>query len=171
MAQRRCPRHRHLVHRTDRLGIRTVARRDLVRLRERTDLPVPDTPLVPPGVHLDALPLAGIAHRAESGAHPSGPGRWPGLSGQFGLRLHAAGPGLRRPVGRDAGEPDLLRRRHAARVQGRDRLGGDLRRVPGAGPAIRVLEPTCQHEAHRPARIRRSGDDLRARVRQQMAAR
>ena len=52
-----------------------------------------------------------------------------------------------------------------------DRRPGRLPAVPGPRPATGVCAPACTGKTDRPARIRRPGRALRARVRHQMAAR
>ena len=65
-------------------------------------------------VYLDALSLAGVTHRLEPGPHPSGPRRRPGISCQYGLRLHPAGGGARRNACRTDRQSHFLSRRRAA---------------------------------------------------------
>ena len=100
--------------RADRRGLAALAQRDVVWLCEPADLPVPDAALVLSDVHLDALSLAGVAHRLEPGPDPSGPGRRSGISCQHGLRLCAAGGGAWRVARRNDCQSHFLPRRRAA---------------------------------------------------------
>ena len=85
-----------MVRGADRRGLDAIVCRGVVWLCKPADLPVPADALVLSDLYLDALSLAGFAHRLEPGPHPSG-SRWrPGISCQYGLRLHPAGGGARR---------------------------------------------------------------------------
>ena len=74
-------------------GLKLSVSGRLVWLREPADLPVFAAAMVLPDVYLESFSLPGVAHRLEHRPHPSGPRRRPGISGQHGLRLYAAGAG------------------------------------------------------------------------------
>ena len=103
-------RHGNLVRDTVRRWLETLARRNLVWLREPADLPVPVGPLVFSIVHLDALSLAGVTHRAEPGSHASGSRRRPEFSFQHGLCLRCARGCARCAARRSPCQPHILRR-------------------------------------------------------------
>src|SRR5262249_22738061 len=101
-------RHRDLVCKADRRRPAALTHRGVVWVRESATLPVPADTLVFSHVYLGALSLAGITPGLESDPHPSGPRRWAGLSGQYHLRLHAAGGGARCAAGRTARQSYFL---------------------------------------------------------------
>ena len=69
---------------------RSVARRLVAHPGQRAYLPVPAPSLVFPRLHLDALSLAGVTHRASAHADASRPRRRAGLPRQHRLRVHSA---------------------------------------------------------------------------------
>ena len=120
LADARDARRGELVRRVGGWEMAAVAGRLVAGRREPAAVPVPAPALVFPAVHLGALPVAGVAHRVDVRADASGSLRRPGLPrrGELRVRAGVAGPGGR--PRRDDGQPDLLRRRHAARIQGGD---------------------------------------------------
>src|SRR5262249_40811753 len=90
----------------------------VVRLRESPALSVHAVSLVFPAVHLDPLPLAGRAMRAESRAHASGSRGWPRLSVEHRDRVRAAPGGAWGARRGDDCQPDLLPGGDAAKLQG-----------------------------------------------------
>ena len=111
------------------------------------------------------------ATRSPARTHPPGSMRWTGIPGIDCVRLYAPAAGARHPPLRFDCEPDLLRRRATAAVQGgfdRTRCGHGVR-----GPrAAAGVQPTARsRQAGGPPRVRHAGAKLRARVRPQVAAR
>ena len=128
-------------------------------------------PLVFPVVHLGALSLAGVTHRAEPGPDASGPRRRPGISLQHGLRLRPARRGARRAACRTCSP--------TASSTSAPRCPSSRSRSPSSSSfccawcSVRCWcsRPACAGEADGPARVRHAGPALRARVRRQVAAR
>ena len=160
-----------LARRAGRWRLAAVAGRLVAGPGEPAGVPVPVAALVFPAVHLGAVPVAGVTHRLAVHAHASGPLRRPRLSGRRQLRVLAGAAGPGRGPGRHDGQPDLLCRRDAARIQG----GADRARgrdaVRGARAAARLQRAARSRQTRRPARARHAGAALRARVRPQVAAR
>ena len=83
----------------ERLRIRqSVARRLVACAGQRAPLPVPAPPLVFPRLHLDALSLADVTHRAQARPDPSRPRRRAGIPRQCRLRVHAGARRARGPA-------------------------------------------------------------------------
>ena len=98
--------------------------RPVAGVREHARAPVPDAALVLQVLRLGALPVAGVAHAVEPGADASRRHRRTALPRAQRPRVPVRAAGARHDALRHDRQPDLPRRRHAARVQGRDRRRG-----------------------------------------------
>jgi hypothetical protein len=110
--------------------------------------------------------------RVELRLMPAHPDRWRlGLPRRGELRVLAAVAGSGGNACRDDGQPDFLRWRQTARVQGRTHRIGGRHGIRDPRAASGVQSATRSGQARRPAGIRNAGAALRPRVQLQMAAR
>src|SRR4029077_7185633 len=127
----------------------TDARRLVAWLRESALDPVHSTALVFPAADLDAVSLAGVAHRPPPRAYSPRPRRRPRLPFHDPLPLRPVAGGSGRAARRRDGEQDLLRRREADRLQAGTPRDGDHDAFLRARAVAGVHTATGSHQTHR----------------------